>query len=325
MVTPIGAGALSSLGSGTLNLRKGGAWKPVGGASGVWVVAGDSGSMWTSTDLSTWSSVDAGFGTNRIRQVKYLGGQFIAVGQAGKIATSPDGTTWTQQTSGTTVELLTVGWSGTEYLAGGGNICRVSSDGVTWTSRGGFDLNPIYEITHANGTWAIAGRSGTQAHVVRSTNGTSWTTSVPWTDTTQAGVKSIDFGNGEWAIAGFRGTSGARSCKSTDLNTWTIITTGTSAPGGQVKTALTYANGLWIFGGLNGGLVTSADLVSFTSRTSQFGTDVVASALYANGTWLIVGSGGKTSTSTDGATWAAVAGSPFGTTELFSAAFGEPA
>jgi len=49
------------------------------------------------------------------------------MGADGTILTSPDGITWASQTSGTTVTLRSVTWSGTQF-------CAVGNDGTILTS-----------------------------------------------------------------------------------------------------------------------------------------------------------------------------------------------
>ena len=74
--------------------------------------------------------------TNYLYGVTYGNGLFVTVGQSGTILTSPDGTSWTERTSGTSNKLygvtygnglfVTVGYSGT---------ILTSPDGNSWTER----------------------------------------------------------------------------------------------------------------------------------------------------------------------------------------------
>lgn len=69
----------------------------------------------------------------------------VAVGQAGQIRTSTDPvyqtSAWTPRTSGTTVPLLDVIWTGTAFIAVGSAVILRSYDGITWSvlnaSKGG--------------------------------------------------------------------------------------------------------------------------------------------------------------------------------------------
>ena len=51
--------------------------------------------------------------------IAWSGSQFVVVGDKGAILTSPDGHTWTPQNSGTTNELNGVTWSGSQFVVVG--------------------------------------------------------------------------------------------------------------------------------------------------------------------------------------------------------------
>jgi hypothetical protein len=70
------------------------------GLSGLYVVAGSSGTITTSPDGVNWTSRTSGFGSDIIRGVIFGDGLYVAVGNLGKMTTSPDGVTWTSRTSG---------------------------------------------------------------------------------------------------------------------------------------------------------------------------------------------------------------------------------
>lgn len=67
-------------------------------------------------------------------------------------------------------------------------------------------------------------------------------------------------------------------------------TSRTSGFGANGIRTVAYGNGLWVAGGDNGTLTTSTDGITWTARTSQFGTGPIYAALYANSLWVIVGS-----------------------------------
>lgn len=81
-------------------------------------------------------------------------------------------------------------------------------------------------------------------------------------------------------------------------------TTRTNPSGVSNVNALIYANGLYVYGGDGGVLGTSTNGTSFTSRTS--GTSSVIQALtYGNGLYVYAGSQGALATSTNATTWTA--------------------
>ena len=73
-------------------------------------VAGAGGSLFTSTDASTWSAVVSG-STKNFNAATFGGGYFVLAGNAGAITRSSDGITWTVQNANLTADLLDVSGS----------------------------------------------------------------------------------------------------------------------------------------------------------------------------------------------------------------------
>jgi hypothetical protein len=67
--------------------------------------------------------------------------------------------------------------------------------------------------------------------------------------------------------------------------------------------ALTYGNGIYVYGGSNGPLSTSTDGITWTSRTSAHVNSDIRSLTYGNGIYVYGDSSGRLATSTDGITW----------------------
>jgi len=60
----------------------------------------------------------------------------VTVGQSGTVLTSSDGTTWTSRTSGTSNILWGVTYGNSTFVTVGSNgVILTSSDGTTWTER----------------------------------------------------------------------------------------------------------------------------------------------------------------------------------------------
>ena len=68
-------------------------------SNGVYVAAGQEGTVVTSPDGVNWTVQDSGQ-LNNLMSVTYGSVGFLAVGDSGTILTSPDGVDWTAQTSG---------------------------------------------------------------------------------------------------------------------------------------------------------------------------------------------------------------------------------
>jgi hypothetical protein len=114
---------------------------------------------------------------------------YVSVGESGTILTSPDGTTWTERTSGTSDYLIGVTYgNGLFVIVGYSGTILTSSDGTTWTERTSgtsqYTVN-LYRVTYGNNTFVTVGYSGT---ILTSTDGTSWTSRTSGTPNTLVGV-----------------------------------------------------------------------------------------------------------------------------------------
>ncbi|HVW60863.1 MAG TPA: T9SS type A sorting domain-containing protein [Puia sp.] len=89
--------------------------------AGRFVLTSDSGRIFSSADLSTWTPSASGT-TNNIATVQYLNGNFYAVGDAGLFLSSPDGLTWTMRTIG----VPNPGYDYQEVLYGNGHLVITS-------------------------------------------------------------------------------------------------------------------------------------------------------------------------------------------------------
>jgi hypothetical protein len=97
--------------------------------------------IWSSANGTSWTQRYTNGAADNINDVIYANGLFVAVGSnsggtAGRVFTSPDGITWTSQTNPATSVLLSVRWSGNQFVAGGNSRSVMTSpDGVTWTNQ----------------------------------------------------------------------------------------------------------------------------------------------------------------------------------------------
>lgn len=126
--------------------------------SNLYVAAGASGELFTSSDAITWTSRTSGFGAQSINKVFFGNGLWVAVGTNGTITTSSDGTTWTARTSNmSTNELYDVIYANGNWVVvgdGGGGTntggIAYSSDGLTWTRK---SQTPSIGTTYYAITW----------------------------------------------------------------------------------------------------------------------------------------------------------------------------
>ena len=101
--------------------------------------------------------------------------KFVAVGDSGTILTSTDGTSWTSRTSGTTSNLVGVTYGNSKFLTmtspmdnGSNSTATVltSANGISWTSTSatcsscGTDNVSLNDVTYGNSTFVAVGSSG---------------------------------------------------------------------------------------------------------------------------------------------------------------------
>ena len=105
--------------------------------AGIYVAvlnAGEIRSSPTGAD-GTWTTVASGVSANLVAIAFVAGTGFVIAGSGGVILTSPTGVTFTSRASGTTQNLISVGFSSTAILVGGSTVILRSTDlGVSWLS-----------------------------------------------------------------------------------------------------------------------------------------------------------------------------------------------
>ena len=139
--------------------------------SGLFVTWGNSGTILTSSDGTTWYNRTSGT-SNGLYEVTYGNNTFVTVGPSGTILTSSDGTTWDSRTSGTSVTLWGVTYGNSTFVTvGSSGVILTSSDGTSWDNRtsGTKDLKGV---NYGNSIFVVAGASG---NILTSSDGTTWT------------------------------------------------------------------------------------------------------------------------------------------------------
>ena len=121
--------------------------------AGQYVAVGDGGSVLISKDAVAWSIVTQSATTSRLNSVIYAAGQYVAVGDGGTIISSPDARSWTACNSGVT------GW-----LRG---LAYTKEADVSWYDGGSWGT-----LTGSiPARFVAAGQGGT---MVVSTDGVNW-------------------------------------------------------------------------------------------------------------------------------------------------------
>ena len=249
----------------------------------LYVIAGGSGGLATSTDSVTWTARTSGFGTSTINTLTYGNGLYVAGGVSGTLTTSTDGTTWTARTAGFgTSAIQKILYANGIYLAGGaGGTLTTSTDGTTWTARTSGTTNNIYDLFFANGIFLL----GASVGVIRSsTDGITWTDrfSTIWGN---SDVRKISYGNGRYVIGGGYG----HTAISTDAITWTISDMSNVPLHYNNTLSMEYINGYFIQADANGYLMCSTNGIDWVGLYPGYS---IYSIIYVNGILLGCSGGG---------------------------------
>jgi hypothetical protein len=256
-------------------------------------------------------------------------GGFVCIPQ---LASQQFDFTWTEQTpASATVDWSAIAFGSNVFVAvgaSGSNRCMTSSDGVTWTTRsptansdwaaitwgdsaGRFvavatstDTVEWHGVAFGNGVYVAVGHNGTNARVMTSSNGNSWTARTASATTTL--FNAVCFGNGLFVAVGeVAGTDAIMT--SPDGITWT---TRTASESGITWTAVTFGGDKYV-------AVSSGAAPVMYSTDGITWTSAVASAqrawrgiTYGDGYYVAVGSAGIVSNSgimvsRDAITWTA--------------------
>lgn len=243
----------------------------------LYVVAGNSGDIWTSPDTINWTKRTNPDATARaIVGMTFGGGQFVAVGQSPTadsgtlILTSPDGVNWTQRsTAPLTRNLRAVAFGNSVYVAASNNgRVMTSPDGVTWTERNTGNLQGLNGIAFGGGLFVAVGANRT---VITSPDGINWTV--------RGGIPAVARQLNYIAHTGTQfvvvsqepsgvPASGASVMTSPDGVTWTQRATPTAQP----LTAVASGGGVIVAVGVaadaGGTFLSSTDGVTWTARAA---------------------------------------------------------
>jgi subtilisin family serine protease len=254
-------------------------------------IVGDGGVVLDSSDAEVWTFESRG---NRLslEDVDADAGGYIAVGEAGHVRFSTDGQNWLDRELPVDGRLLGVATDGSTFVKTGADGTLHSSGdlGVSWTLRWEKSFTAIESVTYAGGEFVAVGENGT---VVTSGNGTSWTERI--TPTTER-LRDAATDGTVWRVVGDNGVMLGGSSPASLA--WISSGIDTTLRG------IAHTGQRWVAVGNNGSLYSSEDGTQWTSISSP--TTKTLNAVFSSGSTLFaVGNQGTLLTSTDGLVWQA--------------------
>ncbi len=238
--------------------------------------------------LDNWTQRTSGT-TEHLRDITVGNGRLVVVGDTWQTYYSDDGINWNTVLK-YNIYLEGVVYDGSQFIAAGRDTDSgwkgaifTSSDGSSWTRRF-IDGEYLNDIAYGAGVYVAVGKNGT---IVRSTDGTSWSTNASGTSTD---LKGVSYGDGTFVVVGDQGDSTAHVIlTSTNGLSWSDYSSGSGNSGGQWMFDVEYVNDRFLAGGgYRSGIQHSTD----QGETFLVGADddyEMDGFAYGNGIYLATG------------------------------------
>jgi serine/threonine protein kinase len=227
---------------------------------------------------SVWTYQSSGTSQN-LYSVTWSGSQFVVVGTAGTILTSADGRTWTVQPSPTSADLIRVAWLGSQFVIVGYNgTILTSPDGRTWTAQSSGTSWDLYAVTWRSPQFVAVGDHGT---ILTSPDGGTWTAQP--SPTSEAIGGRIVWSGSQFVVVGDGGTI----LTSPDGGTWTAQSSGTS----QHLEGVAWSGSQFVVVGNTGTTLTSPNGRTWTSHASGT-SQILFGVVWSRSQYVAVGQGG---------------------------------
>ena len=264
------------------------------------------------TDNTSLSNMVVGDSVVEVGGSADASGTITAIG-ATSLTVVPQSTAWT---NGATVKDTTRTVTVTDTpLVSTNTISATGTAAGTWTNTGFSSGNQTNSVQYLNGLFVAVGSSGTLS---TSTNGINWTARNSGFGSST--VWCASYINGKYVIGGDDGKVGV----STDGITWTTSVVGSASNSYRAAALGAGLLALGYYSPAVGGVYTSADASTWTSRSvPNFGSAgglAVKSLAYFSGKFYGGGNSGWLTQSTDGITWTSSQSNPGGTTGAAAAA-----
>ena len=268
----------------------------------LFIAVGKRGTVYTSADAQTWSSV-ASVTSATLNGVASGDGILVASGYAssGRIVRSDNGSDWTTETGINAPNALRgINFGNHTFVAvGDASEIKTSPDGITWTHRQtpyeAFGELFFTSVAFGNNTFVAAGLRGI---IFTSTEGQDWTPRA----SSPGSVTAVAYGRLFVAVGEpTRGNSVLQT--SVDGVLWTDRESGTTLP----LNGVAYGKAMYVVVG-NGIILNSTDGVHWTKQSTLKDTWLYG-VVFGNGRFVAAGSDPadakvtRIHTSTDGVTW----------------------
>ncbi len=260
---------------------------------------------YATTTLGTAWTLHPTLTSTDFSKIAYNGSLYVAVGTAGKIYTSADLSVWTSRTSNTSLDITDVSYgldstSNDLFVATviNGDILY-SSDGIVWYAVNTTPDVQLNRVRYLNSMWWAVGNAG---NVIKwdgdiSIGNTDWT--VVSLGSSSATVSGVDIAwNGTLYLISALGGFNATSTDGAD-NNWTIQ----SATGETWQSVITVSTTFWAVG--NGGIIkSSSNGTTWITHIPDTKTNaILKDIIYYDSVYIIVGESGTIVTSIDGTTF----------------------
>ena len=274
----------------------------------------------------TWELINPLPQSKVLNSVTYGNNQFIAVGDSGSILSSSNCTTWTIKNSGTTTRILSVTYGNELFVAVGDTNLTSSDGTTwtiknsTWVNKSSTPslfpaLYPV-SMTFCNNQFvAVDGGS-----ILTSSDGTTFAIKRSYENLPLQTIEflmSVTYGNGLFMAVGYSEAPDDDYCctltppykmnaglifSSSDGRTWTQKDSGMTFTYYNYFTSVTYGNGVFVaVGSYSGNICSSSDGVAWSQNSVS--PNNVFSVTFGNGLFVALSDPGKIFTSPDGATW----------------------
>ncbi|MBI5069324.1 MAG: carboxypeptidase regulatory-like domain-containing protein [Deltaproteobacteria bacterium] len=276
--------------------------------NGVFVAAGDLGSLQRSTDGISWSAVPSGT-AEHLQGVRFANGLFLATGHAGTVLSSADGLSWVEARIDPDLILSDISHGAGLYVAvgvsaaGAGGRILTSPDLVTWADVAPSGLPvPLRRVAWGGGLFVAVGDG-----LLTSRDGTAWKRDLNWPAAAFAG-RAVAWAGDRLVAAGLGVIlSAVPAVEPCTMTRWTTRSSGSTSD----LYGLAWSGTRAVAVGHGGTILTSPDAESWLPiEPPKPATHFFTHLAHGGGLFVAVGTRGEgthfgalISTSPDGLVW----------------------